>query len=358
MSTQETKLKAIADAIREKDGTTAPIPANDFPERIRAISSVPDGLRTITLTADPPEGGTVSGGGVVSDGMTVTVKAEAAKGYDSAGWQENEQTVSKDPEYTFPANADRNLTALFAELPDFEWGDENAVGDVNWWAGLKAWVASVTEEERLACVGKKKKTSISQSFLGVNSGSSISMICIGADIDGPNTLTFHTEGIFPTFIYFGDSANYTTSIAKTNCDTFANICSASNAIKEVTKLYCSVSNNKYDNEANERVKCRAWLPSQCEMGYTTTSKASSQQEWTDGVAGKAYSYYNSNNKRIKKKMNASGLITTSTGGYWNRSLSSASDTNVCYVDSSGAPYIAYYTGTYGSWGFTAAFVIG
>lgn len=37
MSYQETKLQAIADAIREKDGTTAPIPANDFPARIRAI---------------------------------------------------------------------------------------------------------------------------------------------------------------------------------------------------------------------------------------------------------------------------------------------------------------------------------
>lgn len=37
MSVQETKLKDIADAIREKDGTTEPIPANDFPERIRAI---------------------------------------------------------------------------------------------------------------------------------------------------------------------------------------------------------------------------------------------------------------------------------------------------------------------------------
>ena len=37
MSVQEAKLKDIADAIREKDGTTEPIPANDFPERIRGI---------------------------------------------------------------------------------------------------------------------------------------------------------------------------------------------------------------------------------------------------------------------------------------------------------------------------------
>ena len=122
MSIQEEKLKAIADAIREKDGTTELIPANDFPERIRAISSVPDGLRTITLAADPPEGGTVSGGGVASDGMTVTVKAEAAEGYNSAGWQENGEDVSEEPEYTFTVTGDRSLVAAFTEktsrIPD------------------------------------------------------------------------------------------------------------------------------------------------------------------------------------------------------------------------------------------------
>lgn len=38
MSTQGDKLKAIADAIREVDGTDEPIVANDFPDRIRSIS--------------------------------------------------------------------------------------------------------------------------------------------------------------------------------------------------------------------------------------------------------------------------------------------------------------------------------
>lgn len=38
MSIQEEKLAAIADAIREKDGSTEEIAADDFPDRIRAIS--------------------------------------------------------------------------------------------------------------------------------------------------------------------------------------------------------------------------------------------------------------------------------------------------------------------------------
>lgn len=52
MSTQETKLKAIADAIREKDGTAAPIPANDFAERIRAIETGSNFAVPLVVTSD------------------------------------------------------------------------------------------------------------------------------------------------------------------------------------------------------------------------------------------------------------------------------------------------------------------
>lgn len=51
MSTQGNKLTAIADAIREKDGTTAPIVADDFPDRIRAIETGVD-TSDATATAD------------------------------------------------------------------------------------------------------------------------------------------------------------------------------------------------------------------------------------------------------------------------------------------------------------------
>lgn len=117
MSTQEIKLKAIADAIREKDGTTAPIIANDFPARIRAISSIPEGLHTITLTVDSPESGNALGGGIASDGMIVTVKAEALDGYHSVGWQEDGEKVTGDKDYTFVVDKNRTLTALFEEGP-------------------------------------------------------------------------------------------------------------------------------------------------------------------------------------------------------------------------------------------------
>ncbi len=115
MSAQETNFKAIADAIREKDGTTDTIHAREFAERIRAISTVPDGLHTIIVETNDPEGGHVAGGGTASRDMRVTVTAEAAEAYIFSQWSENGETVSQDSEYTFPVSGDRNLTAVFTD---------------------------------------------------------------------------------------------------------------------------------------------------------------------------------------------------------------------------------------------------
>lgn len=119
MSTQETRLAEIAEAIRTKENSSAPIPAKEFASRILALenSSVPEGLRTISLTAESAEGGVVSGGGLVSEGMTVTVNAEPGNAYNFNGWQENGQTVSESEAYTFTVTGDRALEAVFEEVP-------------------------------------------------------------------------------------------------------------------------------------------------------------------------------------------------------------------------------------------------
>ena len=136
MSVQETKLKAIADAIRAKDGTTEPIPANDFADRILALEtggSLPDNVRTISLTADPPEGGTVSGGGVAQEGMTLTINAEPDEdnNYYFDGWKENDAVVSAEPVYTFPVTADRALIAAFLQ--------SQYTPGVDWWESTLPW---------------------------------------------------------------------------------------------------------------------------------------------------------------------------------------------------------------------------
>ena len=74
---------------------------------------------SIQLSAEPSEGGSVSGGGEVAEGTAVTVIATANEGYTFSGWQENGATVSSDASYTFTATADRSLVALFEkEEPD------------------------------------------------------------------------------------------------------------------------------------------------------------------------------------------------------------------------------------------------
>ena len=127
MSVQETRLREIADAIRAKEGSTEPIPANTFASRILALemSRLPEGTHTINLQASNPEGGTVVGGGVASDGMTVTAKAEVADRYIYTEWQENKETVSVDLQYTFPVRRSRNLVAVFS-MPQYESGKD-------WW---------------------------------------------------------------------------------------------------------------------------------------------------------------------------------------------------------------------------------
>lgn len=71
MSVQETKLAAIANAIRDRDGTTAPISAGDFPARIRAI---PGGieLESIAITAPPAKTSYLAGEAFDPAGMAVT----------------------------------------------------------------------------------------------------------------------------------------------------------------------------------------------------------------------------------------------------------------------------------------------
>lgn len=100
----------IASAITAKGvDTAADATFQTMKENILAISSIPEGLRTITLTADPPESGFVSGGGMASDGMEITVKASILPGYDFWGWKQNENMVSNDLEYTFVVQESQDL---------------------------------------------------------------------------------------------------------------------------------------------------------------------------------------------------------------------------------------------------------
>jgi helix-turn-helix protein len=70
---------------------------------------------TVTLTANPAEGGTVEGEGIFEEGTTVTVTATANDGYIFTYWTEGNAVVSEDASYTFTITTDRDLVANFEE---------------------------------------------------------------------------------------------------------------------------------------------------------------------------------------------------------------------------------------------------
>ncbi|MBX3002024.1 MAG: CHRD domain-containing protein [Caldilineaceae bacterium] len=75
---------------------------------------------TINVSANPVEGGTVSGGGTVLHGQTVTVTATANDGYVFINWTEGETVVSTDASYSFTAMGNRTLVANFGVAPSYE----------------------------------------------------------------------------------------------------------------------------------------------------------------------------------------------------------------------------------------------
>jgi len=69
---------------------------------------------TVTATANPSEGGTVSGAGEYEHGQSCTLTATAAMGYTFTGWRENGIAVSTQADYTFTVTGDRTLVANFS----------------------------------------------------------------------------------------------------------------------------------------------------------------------------------------------------------------------------------------------------
>ena len=74
-------------------------------------------LVTITLSASPSAGGTVSGSGTFTAGTPRTVTAIASSGSIFVNWTENGTVVSAAASYTFTLVANRNLVANFTVNP-------------------------------------------------------------------------------------------------------------------------------------------------------------------------------------------------------------------------------------------------
>lgn len=85
---------------------------NQFSGSLSAGASVES---VITVSASPTTGGSVSGGGTYRTGNTVTVSAVPSAGYQFVSWNQGNQIVSISAQYSFTANGNRTLTAVFQE---------------------------------------------------------------------------------------------------------------------------------------------------------------------------------------------------------------------------------------------------
>jgi hypothetical protein len=84
---------------------------------------------TISLSASPNGGGTVTGGGTYTAGTSVTVTASAATGYTFQRWTEGGSEVSTSSAYQFTATRDRSLAAVFEAPPAERVISSQGIGD-------------------------------------------------------------------------------------------------------------------------------------------------------------------------------------------------------------------------------------
>ena len=96
-------------------GTPSPSPdGTQKPGNIIPFPYIPvKNVITNVMVASPAEGGKVSGRTEAMEGETITVKAVANDGYIFMEWQEDGKRASTDAEYTFKAEKNRTLTAVF-----------------------------------------------------------------------------------------------------------------------------------------------------------------------------------------------------------------------------------------------------
>lgn len=72
---------------------------------------------TVTATASPVNGGTITGAGTFDEGTNVSLEATPEAGYQFLNWTENGIEVSTSALYDFVLSGDRNLVANFELIP-------------------------------------------------------------------------------------------------------------------------------------------------------------------------------------------------------------------------------------------------
>ena len=114
----------------------------------------------ITATANPEEGGTITGAGTFGHGEICTLTATPNADYHFVNWTENGTAVSSEASYSFTVTGDRDLVANFSQEEPSTVMQTSVFGaGWNWWTPN----AEVTLEQLEAAIGSNGVSIIDQS---------------------------------------------------------------------------------------------------------------------------------------------------------------------------------------------------
>lgn len=343
------------DNYRWADGTTSTISVAWTINKASGSLSVSP--TTVTINGDNYQSGvavtiTRAGNGTISyspttiSGLTLTLNGNVLtiKGDGSTTVAATTVTISvaAGDNYLAPANVTISVGAEY-----WSWGADGSTADATWFKGLQNYLKnnSTTTIAAQNWVGKTKSVTLTSAVQGTTTHL---ITCIDVNKDGNNTATFQTTNMLASYLSngFGSSAVWSSSYAKTACQSYYNAFPGKDYIKTVSKG----TNTAYNSSSIAYTDETVFLPSIHEMGLASYSYAPTTGEYTNGVSS-AYSYYSSNTARVKK-LGDSG----SADYYWTRSRSTYNSNPVCRVNGDGSAGGSSYNRT--DRGLAPAFVIG
>ncbi len=258
---------------------------------------------------------TVNGVNLSLSGNVLTIKGDGKTVVDGINISIGAKNCKR---YSTPSE---KIITISTNYASWSWGDQTAVGDVFWWRDLYNWVQNSTVAERKACIGKTKKLALSKSVLGANT---VVMLCIGADEDGDNTLTFQTMNVLPRSFTVSYSTAWLNSAQRTQCINFYNACQIQDYIKTVKKGVAETGTRGngtviYNWET-------VWILSLRELNYDPAEASISASNSTQTKAECTYNFnapytYYQNNVRGKQIADSNGAVSGSNfASYPTRSM--------------------------------------
>lgn len=320
------------------------------------ILNITSGATSVSSTLTTYNTGVISISPISQTGlisMSISGKTFTVVGDGSTKVNEFDVTIS--------AAADDNHTSasciVKVAASYWEWGDETATADANWFSSLKNALPTMSSTEKEALIGKTKSVTLSTAILETTTHL---IRCIDVDKDGPNTATFQTKNCLNVKTRFGSSSSsfsWIGSYVRSYCNEYYHAFPGKNNIKTVKKGTCPDSTGSSRNNEVTYNDETVFLLSEREFGLdsfsplSTINSSTSRAECTKGV-NSPYKYYDSDDKRI---MHLGDSNTSYSGSPYERSRDYASDDAVCNVQSKGA---AGRTNYFTPCGFAPAFVIG